>query len=428
VISHPILRQLADRGVKLGLDEIRSFLQALGEPHRAYPVVHIAGTNGKGSVATMVTHALVRAGYRVGTNTSPHLEHVGERIRLDGVPLDDGALADGIERLDRARLDWARSQGRAEPPLTYFEFLTALAFQVFAERQVDVAVVEVGLGGRLDATNVVKPTITAITSIGLDHMEQLGPDLPSIAREKAGICKPGAPLILGSMAPEARDAILEIAQRVQAPTWVPGRQLARERRKSGWRITTPDGVVEDLQLAMEGEHQGANAMVAVGVLHGLRRLGFHIPDAALREGVSEARIAGRLEPLLPGLWADGAHNPDGTRALAAWLAARPRPASRILLFGMGSERDPSAVIEPLLPHFDEVVATRCAHPKARDSMELAAALQDLDVVLSDGGPIEEALPEVYAEADEVVVAGSLYLVGAARTLVREGALAGIAKG
>lgn len=426
--THPVLTQLAEKGVKLGLDAMRGFLAVLGEPHRTCPVVHIAGTNGKGSVTTMVTAALVEAGYRVGTCTSPHLEDVNERVRIDGVPVDDATLIEDIEALDRARWDWAQATGQREAPLTYFEFLTALAFWRFAREAVDVAVVEVGLGGRLDATNVVRPLVCAVTSIGLDHQEQLGDTIEAIAAEKAGIFKKGASAVLGPTAPEARKVLEARATALGMPCWRPGNELRREQRGGRWSFNTPEGRVEGVTLAMRGVHQGANASVAVGILHQLRRSGFLIPDEAIARGLSRAVIAGRIETLRPGLVVDGAHNPDGTRALAAWLAEQPRPASRILLFGMGQDRDPVRVIEPLLPHVDEVVTTRCAHPKARDSLELAKHLQDLDVVLSDGGPIEEALPEIFAEANETIVAGSLFLAGAARSLVAAGALDGIEPG
>lgn len=422
MIHHPVLRQLADKGIKLGLDDVRGFLRAQGEPHRAYPVVHIAGTNGKGSVSTMVTAALVDAGYSVGTNNSPHLEAVNERVRIDGMPIDDGALTEAIESLDRARTDWARSQGREDLPLTYFEFLTCLAFQVFAERGVDVAVVEVGLGGRLDATNIVHPQVCAITHVGMDHQEMLGDTLEAIAGEKAGIIKPGVPVVVGSMPKAARDVIETIADRLGAPCWLPGRHLSRENARSGWRLGTPDGQVERLDLSMPGEHQGANAMVALGVLHALRRQGFHIPDEAIHSGLSRALLHGRLEHVHDRVWVDGAHNVDGAKAVARWLATRERPKSRILLFGMGDTRDPRAVLEPLMPYIDEVVATHCAHPKARPSYELAVMLQDMDIILSDGGPIEEALPDVFSDADETLVLGSLFLVGAVRSLIRDGVL------
>ncbi len=420
--SHRVLDGLAAAGVRLGLDRIRQFLTAMGEPHRQYAVVHVAGTNGKGSTCTYVTEALVAAGYRVGTFTSPHLEHVNERVRFDGVPVDDGSLAEAIEAVDRARWDFAKTVGLTEPPLTYFELMTAVAFHLFARRRVDVAVVEVGLGGRLDATNVVQPVVSAITHIGLDHMEVLGDTIEAIATEKAGIIKRGVPVVVGPMRQAARDAISNIARRRAAPLWLPGSHLRRELRRGGWALATPEGTLDDLKLRMPGLHQGANALVALGVLHQLRQLGFLIEDTAIREGLERASIPGRLQRPVPGLIIDGAHNVDGAAALALWLSRQPRPANRILVFGHGHDRDPIPTVLPLLEHVDEIVTTRCAHPKARDPMDLALALQDLDVVLAAGGDIETTLPEIFREADETLVAGSLYLAGAVNSLLRDGVL------
>jgi dihydrofolate synthase/folylpolyglutamate synthase len=205
--------------------------------------------------------------------------------------------------------------------------------------------------------------------------------------------------------------------------------LRREQHKDGrWTLATPAGKIGPVRLGMVGAHQGANALVALGALHQLRAQGFLVPDPAIEEGLRTATVAVRLETLAPGLLVDGAHNVDGTKALAAYLEKQPRPKTRILVFGMGEDRVPRDVIAPLLPHFDEVVTTRCSHPKARDPDELAAAIEGLHPLIASGGPIEEVLPEVYAEADETVVAGSLFVAGAARSLVREGVLAGIAPG
>lgn len=430
--SHPILDRLAERGVKLGMERVRQLLSELGEPHLAVPCVHIAGTNGKGSVCQYVTEALVDAGYRVGTYLSPHLVHVNERLLLDGVPIDDASLIEAIEALDRVRDGW----GHERDALTWFEFTTVLAFQVFASRRVDVAVIETGLGGRLDATNVVSPLATAITSIGFDHMEVLGETLPQIAAEKAGILKAGAPCAVGPVLPEVAAVIAARAERVGAAVWWSGSQLLRERRGEGWTLTTPDGAIGPVRLRMGGAHQGANAAVAVGLLHLLRRQGLPIPDAAIHSGLARAAVAGRTELVLDGLVLDGSHNPEGTAALAAWLASRPRPASRILIFGMGSDREPLAVLGPLLPHFDEVVLTQADHPKALTVAQLVARLREglgaqfdtLPVLLSDGGAPGDCLPEVYADADETVVAGSLYLVGEVRGLIEEGLLDGLSPG
>lgn len=425
--THPVLSALAKHGVRLGLDRMSGFLSASGDPHLGPLVVHIAGTNGKGSTATMVTEVLVRAGYRVGTNLSPHLEHVNERFLIDGVPVSDAVLETQIGRLARIREDWARSQGMTDA-LTYFEFATALAFFIFQAHAVDVMVIEVGLGGRLDATNVVEPAVTAITSIGLDHVEQLGGTLDSIAREKAGIFKPGVPAVVGPLPETAMQAVVARAQRIGAPLWRPGAQLLMDGRSDGWWFSTPIGELHRVTLALAGRHQGANALVALGIVHRLRELGLTIPDEHVLDGLSQASIAGRIETLCPGLVVDGAHNEAGARALAAWLAARPRPPCRILLFGMGAGRTPHDVLGPLLPHVDEVVTTRCAHPKAMDSLELAQMIGEISPILADGGPIEQALPECFADAQETIVAGSLYLAGAARSLFHAGELEGLSPG
>jgi dihydrofolate synthase/folylpolyglutamate synthase len=426
--SHPVLDQLANTGVRLGLERVKAFLDFLGEPHRAAPVVHVAGTNGKGSVCTYVTSALVAAGYRVGTNLSPHLEAVNERFRLDGEPIDDRTLSDAIEALDRARQEWASAANIAEPPLTYFEFTTCLAFQLFAQTPVDVMVIEVGMGGRLDATNVVSPQVCAITTIAFDHTEHLGNTLALIATEKAGILKKGVPVVCGVVPQEARDAIEARAKIVGAPVWRPGADMQKELRKTGWSLKTPGGALADVKLGMDGAHQGNNALVALGVLHQLRKSGFLLPDDAIRSGLGSAKLGGRLERLAPALLVDGAHNEEGANALAAYLATIPRPKNRILVFGMGTERDPVKLVKPLLKHVDEVVTTHCDHPKARDALALAEALEGTATALSAGGPIEDTLPAIYQEADETVVAGSLYLVGAVKTLVREGALVGLTPG
>lgn len=422
MIRHPVLDQLAAAGVKLGLDRIRAFLRHLGDPHLAVPTVHLAGTNGKGSTAMMVTMALVASGHRVCTLLSPHLEQVNERIRLDGVPLPDGELIEVIEHLDRARVDWAHAANLRDNPLTYFEFMVVAGFLVAAWRQVDVLVVETGMGGRLDATNVVDPVATAITSVGMDHVEVLGPTLADIAREKAGILKKGRPVVVGVLPPAAREVVEHRAKALGCTLWRPGAPLFKEVRKGRLNLSSPGGTLEGIQLGLQGPHQHGNALVALGLLHQLRQAGFHVPDDAIRQGFAHVPLPGRLEELQPGLIADGAHNAQAAEALAAWLARRDRPAHRILLFGMGQGRDPREVVEPLLPHVDEIVTTRCAHPKAAEPMELALLLQDhvADVALAAGEDVDTTLPEVVAEADEVLVAGSLFLAGAAASLVRAG--------
>ena len=429
MLTHPVLHQLAASGVKLGVDRVKRFLTHLGEPHLAYPVVHVAGTNGKGSVCAMVTACLVEAGLRVGTYVSPHLEAVNERVQIDGVPIYDGDLSDAIDRLDRERWDWVQLNEESSSVLTYYEFMTILAFRYFAQAGVDVAVIEVGLGGRLDATNVVSPLVTAITTISMDHQQELGDSLDKIAVEKAGIIKTGVPLVMGVIPEIARKPIEQIASARTAEMWRPGPQMTKEKRRGVWNFRTPGGTVSGVALQMEGEHQGTNALVAIGVIHRLRAAGFLITDGQIAKGLSGVRLGGRIERVLPGLVVDGAHNEDSVKALVKWLKGQERPKNRILLWGMGKGRDPVRLLQPLTELVDEVVTTCCAHPKAINPMELALILQDnIDVPLSEGGEIDEVLQEIYREADETIVAGSLYLAGAVRSLVRVGTLDGVTPG
>jgi len=411
VRSHPIVDRLAFAGVKLGLDRMRGFLAALGEPHLAVPVVHVGGTNGKGSVCAMVTEGLVASGLRVGTTTSPHLVSLNERFALNGQPIGDAKLRSLLEAVERARQDWVRSEGLGPDALTAYELLTAAAFLWFAEEQVDIAVVEVGLGGRLDASNVVAPIVTAVTSIGLDHTEQLGSTLEAIAAEKAGIIKAGVPVVLGPMAEGPAEVFARVAALMEAPVWRAGAHLRRERRAEGWRVQTPRGEVGPLRLRMPGAHQGANAAVAVGILHRLAEVGFPVSDAAVAEGLGRAEVGARIQRVDDRLVVDGAHNPEGAAALGAWLAEQPRRSPRILVFGMSEGRPPRDVLMPLIPHVDEVALVTFEHPKALTTAQLAAALGDLPVALSDAGDVRSAWDELDSDAEELVVAGSLYLAG-----------------
>jgi dihydrofolate synthase/folylpolyglutamate synthase len=421
VITHPVLSRLAMTGVKLGLDRVSEFLQVIGEPHRQYAVVHVAGTNGKGSVVSMVAGALRAAGFRVGANYSPHTSELNERIWIDGAPIADPFLNEVIEAVDRARKDWAETAEIAGEPLTYFELVTCAAFLAFQRRQVDIAVIETGLGGRLDATNVVQSQVTAISSVGFDHMDVLGDTLEKIAFEKAGIFKKGAHAVIGPMPPSVSAVFERRASGLGVPLWRAGADLRRVQTAGEWAFSTPVGTVEHVELGLKGVHQGANASVAVGALHALREQGFPVSDDAIRQGLKSAWVPGRLEEVAPGLWVDGAHNQPAAEAVAKWLARQPRPELRILLLGMGEGRDPAVVARPFVGLVDELVTTKCAHPKAREPYDLAVQLQETEHVLAAGDAIELTLPEVYAEADEVIVLGSLYLAGAVRDLVAQGA-------
>ena len=275
----------------------------------------------------------------------------------------------------------------------------------------------------------MQPLVTAITSISLDHQAVLGDTLAAIAQEKAGIIKPRIPVVTGILPQEAREVVSKKASIMGAEVWRPGPQMTKESRKGIWNFRTPEGSVRNVGLRLKGTHQAENALVALGILHWLVRAGFAITEQQITDGLSQAFIPGRIEELRPGLVVDGAHNEASVNALVRWLKENPKPQSRILVWGMGAGRDPVALLRPLLDHVDEIVTTRCAHPKAADPMDLAVVIREhCDVELSATESIDVALEEVYREADQTIVAGSLYLAGAARSLVRSGCLDGIQPG
>jgi len=421
VREHPTLSRLARFGLRMGLDRMRHFLESLGSPHLAVPVIHVAGTNGKGSTTRLIASMLRAAGYRVGEYTSPHLQHINERIHVDGRPISDEDLHDLLHAVDAQRVEWAKALDDFVPidrVLTYFELITAAAFVHFSQSDLDVAVVEVGLGGRLDATNVVTPVATAITSIGLDHVEQLGADLGGIAGEKAGIIKPGVPVVTGSIDPSGLRVIRSIAHERQAPI------LAHEE---AWRVepgndgmftwTLGDRVERGLRVGLTGDHQVLNAGVALTVLSTLTD---QLPVKDWRsvvDGLIEVEHPGRLEALDSGLLVDCAHNLESAVALATYLRGLPRDQPRTLLLGASNDKDVRSMIGPLSGQVDKVLTTQCSHPRASSAGDLAKELIDVQVPVMPAGPIEDALPLARSNGGLVIVAGSVFLAGAVRELV-----------
>jgi dihydrofolate synthase/folylpolyglutamate synthase len=417
MIDHPILAGLSLAGMRMGLPRMRAFLAHLGNPHLAYPTIHVGGTNGKGSVCRMVGAMLEAQGYRVGITTSPHLQDVNERIRVGARPIDDDALDHLLARLDVERQAWALKELPPEEryPLTYFELLIAAAFLHFADEHVDVGVIEVGMGGRLDATNVVSPILTSIVTVGLDHTEHLGPDHASIAGEKAGILKPGVPVVLGPLTHEAMAVIRSVAVERGAPISIFGEDFHAAGHPDAFDYRGGGRAREGLHLGLAGDHQVVNAAVAIRIVD-LLPASLAVGEDALRIGLAGARNRGRLEWLGADLLVDGAHNPDGATVLANYLARLPRDRKRTLLLGGGSDKDVRSVAWTLAPQVDRVFTTACSHAKARSPAEVAQELEGLPVPVSPAGPIADALPLARAGGGLVIVAGSLYLVGAARDL------------
>jgi len=381
-------------GVDLGLDRVRLALARLGDPQRRFAAVQIAGTNGKGSTAAMTEAVLREAGWRTGLYSSPHLARFTERIRIAGGEADGDRLA-ALDRLVAA----------TEVPLTYFEVATALAFLSMAEAGVELAVLETGLGGRLDAVTTCEPCATAITSIGFDHIGYLGDTLPAIAREKAGIIKPGVPCFIGRVPPEADGELARAAGAVGAPLLRLGR----------------DFDVPSLPIALPGTHQQNNAALAVELARAAgRRLGRPIDDGALARGLAGVRWPGRCERVGGDLLFDCAHNADGARALAAAVTALAPGRRVVFLVSIVDDKDPQAILAALAPAAAAIITTRSDNPRALPAAALAAIAARF---VSDAAACDDAdaaLAEARRRAGAgglVVVCGSMFLVGMLRARV-----------
>lgn len=418
-------------GIKLGLDAMRVLLAALGNPHTAWPALHVAGTNGKGSVTAMSERALREAGLATGRYTSPHLFRVEERIALDGRDTETARLSDALARVFAA-VDRLVAEGALAAVPTYFEVSTAAAFLIFAEAGVDVAVVEVGLGGRYDATNVLTPVAGAITTIDFDHERHLGTTLAAIAGEKAGIAKDGVPLVVGDVGDEAWRAIDAAARLAGAPvTRVHDHTTVETELVDGHArltVTTPSGHYGPVRLALGGTHQAGNALVAIRLLETFTaRTGRRVEASHIEAGLARTQWPARLEWLRhPGTGArvliDAAHNPAGARALASYLSmARVPPAT--LVTSVMADKDVTGVLGPLLPFAARVVVTEAATRRAMPADTLAAAVKAL---AAPGTPVDvvrepaAAMAFAHSVATPAVLAGSIYLIGPLRASLLAG--------
>ncbi|MBN1210056.1 MAG: bifunctional folylpolyglutamate synthase/dihydrofolate synthase [Myxococcaceae bacterium] len=415
------LARLNPSVIKPGLERVRGALAVLGHPERRYRVLHVAGTNGKGSTCAFSAAALRAAGHRVGLYTSPHLERVNERIQVGGVEIPSALLGQRIlEVLER----YPEAAGMP-PSLTYFEFGTVVALWHFAQEAVEVAVLETGLGGRLDATNTAEPLVTAITPISYDHMEYLGGTLGAIAGEKAGILKPGVPAVVSRQHPEALAVVTRAAREVGAPLLLEGRDFAGEEQPSGglsYRGTRWS--LGGLSLSLRGSHQRQNAAVALAALEQLDARGVPLSEAALRTGLATARWPGRLEEVgrRPAVVLDGAHNPGGVAVLLASLDAL-YPGRRIhLVFGVVADKDRAPMMRALFPRCTSVHLAPLETPRSLAPERYLEEARTMCANVRAHATLDEALAYARAEAledDVILCTGSLFLVGAARArLVR----------
>jgi len=396
-------------GMRPGLERIETLLESAGHPERAMTLVQVAGTNGKGSICAMLAATVQATGRRVGLYTSPHLLDIRERIRVDGRPISEADFADGVEALGTlvARLD-----------ATMFEAMTALALDHFAHQGVEVAVLEVGMGGRLDSTTVGRPAVEVVSRIDLDHQAYLGDTIEKIAAEKAAIIRSGT-AVSARQEPGVESVIVSHAAEAGVPLLLEGRDLHARVRRSGLDglgvdLQGPDFRFEDVRVALLGIFQSGNALLAATAAHLLG-----VTEAAIRAGLGTARWPGRFQ-VLPGpppLVLDGAHNPAGARALAASLEAYFPGQRGTLIIGMFSDKDHRGILLPLLPLARHVIFTASEHPRAAPAASVKALAEKLwpglkaDLASSPAEALRMALSD--PRTPMVCVAGSLSLLGPA---------------
>ena len=388
---------LADReyfGQKLGLERIQALLGRLGNPERKFKSIHIAGTNGKGSTAAMIASILKSAGYQVGLYTSPHLVDFCERVQGKGSFISPGQV------LHYARMIRAVEQ----EPLTFFELATAIGFLHFAEEKVDLAVIETGLGGRLDATNVITPLVSVITTIGMDHTQYLGDTIEQIATEKAGIIKEGLPVVVGELMPEAMKVVREVAFGRGSPFINPPSPPFDKGGK------------ERIFVSLAGAHQRQNAAVAVDVVRELQKQRHEIPESSVQRGLENVCWPGRLETVQERPWIllDGAHNPQAMAAVRQFLKEKLEGRRLKVLFGAMVDKDLPGILAEIAPITDQFIFTALPMKRAADPQRLsqiASTLGKDSVLIEDAAKAWESAVAGLKENEILLATGSFYLVG-----------------
>jgi dihydrofolate synthase/folylpolyglutamate synthase len=417
---------LENFGIKLGLHNMQTLCAALGHPERSFASLHVAGTNGKGSVTAFAHRALLSQGLRAARYVSPHLVDLSERFVIDAAPVDARTLQQTADDV-LAVVDRLRSDGTLSVTPTFFEVTTAMAFEMFRRADVEVAVIEVGLGGRFDATNVITPLAAAVTTIGMDHQQHLGTTIAAIAREKAGIIKEGVPVVIGDLPSPAVEVIHRVAKEHGSEV-VPAHAgvntiVAMEEGRARLTLETPDGRYGPLTLSLRGSHQVGNAIVATRLLETAGRYGVAVSREAIERGLTTTEWPARLELLAVDkrrrVLIDAAHNPDGAAALADYLR-QWHPERPPLVISVMRDKDVDQILTILVPVTSDVIATRAPSPRAIPEVELARRIADVQVragrvpavtTVSDPAAAVDAALE---RANVVCVAGSIFLAGAVR--------------
>ncbi|MHC4982470.1 MAG: bifunctional folylpolyglutamate synthase/dihydrofolate synthase [Planctomycetota bacterium] len=402
-------------------------LKKLNKPHEKIRSVHIAGTKGKGSTATMLAQMLASCGYKVGLYTSPHINNIRERISINGEMISQANLT---RLISKAKPHVERMTGDAP---TFFEIFTALAFRYFADNRVSIAVVETGLGGRLDSTNVLKPAVCGLTSISVDHTQQLGLSIGEIAAEKAGIFKRDIPAVSVPQEPEAKCVLKKVAREAKTQLMFTGDEIEFSYRVESSRqdgchtricLTTPRSRFEHLPVPVLGEHQALNCGLALALLDQLKCQGMEIDDSLAIKGLSEVYLPGRMEMLCadPRILVDGAHNAASVQALMRAIAQHIPYDSMVMVFGCGADKDISGMIEQLATGADKVIFTRVKNnPRAADPNELAETYEEITGRVAQAtGNLADAMMTARSAAsreDIICITGSFYLVGEAKQLL-----------
>jgi dihydrofolate synthase / folylpolyglutamate synthase len=402
--------ELQKFGIKFGLSSTSRLLKRLGNPHLQIKCVHIGGTNGKGSVTAMLSAILRLGGHRVGMYTSPHLVSFEERFQISGAKINQ----------EQARKIMAEVKQAADPsePPTFFEFTTAMAFLWFAQEQIDLAIMEVGMGGRLDATNVAQPIVSVITNISLEHQEHLGQTLIEIGREKAGIIKEKTPLVTAAVQPEVLDLFERTCQEKGSPLCLLGRDFAVDQDSNGIGYRGLSRRLDDLSIGLVGEHQKANAAEALCVMELLDRAGLPWNEMDLRQGLMNTRWPGRFQELpgLPLIILDGAHNPASAVTLVNTLKSRYKDKHVVMVLGIMKDKDIGSMLGIFLKGASEVIFSRPAYDRSADPEQLAEAASCYSLPKVAHVPLMEAIDLARCKAGQegiVVVTGSLFTVGEA---------------
>ena len=406
------------------LNRMKRLLSLLGNPHKKFPTVHIAGTKGKGSTATMIAKMLESNDYKVGLYTSPHLVSLHERIAVNSEMISESKMLGLLNRIYAPVEKLSKKNGP-----TFFELMTAMAFMYFLDEGVDVAVIETGLGGRLDSTNVIRPQVIGITNLSIDHQSQLGNTLECIAKEKAGVFKRGIPIVTVKQKPEALHVLKAEAASVNAPLSVTGSDIDFSCRFESSRehgphtricLTTATSKFEHLRVPLQGQHQATNCALALAIVDKLKSSGFEIDNTKAAEGLNNVKLLGRMEFICqnPRILIDAAHNADSIEALVAAIGQSIPYDSMIVIFGCNKDKDIEGMLDKLRYGADKVIFTRSLSPKAMPPDELAEMYTNIcgkmcQSAMSLGEALRLANSAISKE-DLICITGSFYLIGQAK--------------